>query len=261
LGRPFINWAHQGGAREAPSNTLFAFRTAVSDAGATGLELDVNVSSDHELVVCHDRKLGRISKGSERIEDLTAEALARVDAAYWWRPGVVFDHDGESAAYEHRGKVDTDPDFGISTLRRVLDVSGDVPLTIELKRPRFQAELAQLLGEHADRAVIIVSFNDLAIRRYRRIDPTADTAAGLARLLLFWLATRLRIGLGSGGHVALQAPAWMVDERFVHLAHRAELAVHAWTVDDPVEMERLLALGVDGIMTDRPSVLRHVLDG
>ena len=88
LDRRVLNWAHQGGAKEAPSSTLFAMRQAVAN-GADALELDVHMSRDGVLMVCHDATVNRTTDGSGAIADLTFDELRRLDNAYWWTPGTV----------------------------------------------------------------------------------------------------------------------------------------------------------------------------
>ncbi|MBW3614956.1 MAG: glycerophosphodiester phosphodiesterase, partial [Actinobacteria bacterium] len=91
LERRVLNWAHQGGSREGPSSTLFAMRKAV-DAGADALELDVHMSADDVLVVCHDATVERTTDGRGAIAELTLSDLKALDNAYWWVPGSVIDH-------------------------------------------------------------------------------------------------------------------------------------------------------------------------
>jgi glycerophosphoryl diester phosphodiesterase len=153
----FLVMAHQGGEDEAPSNTLFAFKSAIRDRGADTLELDVNLSKDGQLMVIHDDTWTRTSclpsictgPGSEpvrpgsEVNDLTRAQLQALDAGYWFRPGT-YSHDFSlpDSAYPYRGirtgavrppagyKAD---DFTIPTLREVLDAFPKTPINIEIK--------------------------------------------------------------------------------------------------------------------------------
>src|ERR1700694_2054980 len=85
--RRVISYAHQGGAWEGPSSTLYAIGAAIG-SGATGIELDVHATADGQLVVCHDPTVNRTTNGTGLIADLTLDALRTLDNAYWWAPGA-----------------------------------------------------------------------------------------------------------------------------------------------------------------------------
>jgi glycerophosphoryl diester phosphodiesterase len=273
LERRVLNWAHQGGAKEAPSSTLFAMREAVSN-GADALELDVHLSKDGVLMVCHDATVDRTTDGSGAIADLTLDELRRLDNAYWWVPGSVVDHehDDDPALYVHRGKAADDPDFRIATLQEVLDAFPDTFLNFDIKQTApavvsYEQPLAEALLQ-ADRAgtVIVASFNDLATERFREHAPQIHTSLGTNGTADFYRALQAGETPPSTPGVALQVPRTfgdvvVVDERFVAAAHEHGLAVHVWTIDDEQEMADLVAIGVDGVMTDRPRALESVLSG
>jgi glycerophosphoryl diester phosphodiesterase len=270
LERRILNWAHQGGAKEAPSSTLFAMRQAVA-AGADALELDVHLSKDGVLMVCHDATVDRTTDGAGAIADLTLDELRRLDNAYWWVPGSVVDHDaGDPSAYVHRGKAADDPEFRIATLDEVLDAFPDVFLNFDIKRTApevvsYEQPLAEALlrnGRVGD--TIVASFNDLATDRFRAHAPEVHTSLGTNGTADFYRAFRAGETPPSTPAVALQVPRMfgdvvVVDEGFVAAAHAHGLAVHVWTIDDEDEMAGLADLGVDGIMTDRPRALEAVL--
>ena len=116
LDRRVLCYAHQCGAREAPSSTLFAFRTAL-EAGATALEMDVHATKDGELVVCHDSTVDRTSNGQGRIADLTLEELGALDNAYWFVPGENAAPGREGGEYPYRGLGPGDARFGLTSLQ------------------------------------------------------------------------------------------------------------------------------------------------
>lgn len=266
LNRGVFHWAHQGGAREGPSNTLWAMARGL-EAGAHGLELDVHLTTDGEVVLLHDPTLVRTTSGRGRVRDQTLQELARVDAAFWWTPGKVDDHDPgtPSRLYTLRGRAPADRDLAIPRLADVLDRHPGVPLTIEVKDKRAVGPLVALLREHGRRHdVIVTSFKDSIVRELRRLAPDLALAPGRWWSFWFLLRTRLRRPPLESAFVALQLPfryKWftVVDQRLLDAARRAGLALHVWTIDEEAEMRALIDLGVDGIMTDRPSALAAVL--
>jgi len=264
LDRPCFIWAHQGGAKEGPSNTLHAMREALAN-GADGIELDVHRTRDGKLVVCHDRKLDRTTNLSGRIASLELKEVQSADAAYWWVPGKVADHRRRTPARDHvfRGCGPANTDFRIPTLDEVLRAFPGVPLNLELKDEGYERELAAALRDDpaGPRSVIVASFSNRRLRRFRMLAPEARTAVGTWFLVSFWLLSRFGWGrTPPPGVVALQIKdRWwklrIADQRFLDAAHRQGLAVHAWTVDGSADQDRLLELQVDGIMTDLPRAL------
>jgi glycerophosphoryl diester phosphodiesterase len=144
----FLNMAHQGGEDEAPSNTLFAFKSAIRDRGADTLELDVNLSADGDLMVIHDDTVNRTTEetrdrasGYSEVNDLTTAQVQALDAGYTFRPGH-YDKSEPASSYPYRGvrTGQTPPpagysadDFKIPTLREVLDAFPNTPINIEIK--------------------------------------------------------------------------------------------------------------------------------
>jgi glycerophosphoryl diester phosphodiesterase len=269
LERRVLNYAHQGGAREAPSSTLLALRRAVA-AGADALELDVHATVDRELVVCHDATVDRTTNAAGAIASMTLEELRRLDNAYWWVPGEVVAPGRPDAEYAYRGKAPSDLSLCVATLREVLEEFPGVFLNLDIKQTApavapYEAALAGLLGEYGrGDDVIVASFNDAATDALSAEAPEIATSAGTLATAAFWQAVQQDAEPPPTRHVALQVPPAyeaiaIVDERFVEAAHRQGLAVHVWTIDEADEMRRLIDLGVDGIMSDRPSVLEAVL--
>jgi glycerophosphoryl diester phosphodiesterase len=269
LERRVLNYAHQGGAREAPSSTLLALRQSVA-AGCDALELDVHATADGELVVCHDATVDRTTNASGAIAAMTLDELRGLDNAYWWVPGEVVAPGRPDAEYAYRGRAPSDPSLGIATLREVLEEFPGVFLNLDIKQTApavapYEAALARLLREFGRRDdVIVASFNDAATDSLSAEAPEISTSAGTLATAAFWQAVQQGAEPPPSRHVALQVPPAyevipIVDERFVQTAHRKGLAVHVWTIDEADEMRRLLDLGVDGIMSDRPTVLERVL--
>src|SRR5205823_2895641 len=139
LERRVLNYAHQGGAAEAPSSTLFALSRAVS-VGADALELDVHATADGELVVCHDATVDATTEGSGAIADMTMAEVAALDNGY------RFTTDG-GATFPYRGRG---RDFGVATLRSVLEQFPSVFLNLDIKQTApdvkpYESALAGLL--------------------------------------------------------------------------------------------------------------------
>ena len=269
LHRRVLSYAHQGGAREAPSSTLHALRTALA-AGADALELDVHATRDRHLVVCHDETVDRTTDGTGRISDLTLAELQQLDNAYWFVPGEVVARGRHEGEYIHRGKAPADPDFGIATLRSVLESFPGVYLNLDIKETApavepYEAELAALLREFGrSDDVIVASFWDAATDAFHAHAPEIHISAGTMATAAFWEAVQKGEPAPETPHVALQVPPMfqdipVVDERFVTRAHEHGLAVHVWTIDDPAEAASLVALGVDAVITDRPAAVTPAL--
>ncbi len=264
LNRGVFHWAHQGGANEAPSNTLYAMEQAVQ-AGAHGLELDVHRTRDGEVVLIHDDTLDRTTNGSGKVADHTLEELRRLDAAYWWVPGKTNDDDAPADRYILRGQAPENRDLGIPTMDELLERFPSMPLTIEVKAKEAVKPLVRLLRQYdREEDIIVSSFRDSIVSELRRRAPELPLAPGASGS--YWFFARALLGWPprSSPYVALQVPPrkalfTVVTESFIAKAHRAGLAVHVWTINEEAEMRRLIALGVDGIMTDRPTVLAGIL--
>lgn len=235
-----IPFAHRGGASDAPENTAAAFARAV-EADFRYLETDVHVTRDGVAVAFHDDDLQRTCGRAGRIADLdwadvaTArvagiEPVPRLDELLMTWPDRFWNIDCKS---------DRAVDALVSTIQRLGVV---------------------------DR-VCIGSFSDRRLARIRTaLGPEVCTSlgpAGIARLLVASRTHRgvARTGSALAAQIPLrQGPIPVATSRLVSTAHRLGLAVHVWTVDDPAMMHHLLDLGVDGIMTDRPLILREVLE-
>jgi len=268
--RRVIAYAHQGGAWEAPSSTLYAIRAAL-DAGATAIELDVHATADGDLVVCHDATVDRTTNGAGAIAALRTEEARSLDNAYWWAPGADVTPGLDPDGYPFRGLAPEDRRFRVALLEEVLDEFEGVVLNLDIKQTApavepYEQQLAAMLrrfGRVDD--VIVASFLDAATDAFSSFAPEVPTSAGTTAVAMFYQSVRAGETPAPMRHVALQVPAshagvTLVDEQFVEAAHRQGLAVHVWTIEEESEMERLTSLGVDGIITDRPSALAGVLE-
>jgi glycerophosphoryl diester phosphodiesterase len=285
LDRRVLNMAHQGGEIEAPSNTLFAFKTALQK-GADVLELDVHATSDRHLVVLHDATVDRTTDGTGRVDEMTLPRIKELDAAHWFVPECGTCHEQAEEAYAYRGYATGERaipeeleeegfvpnDFRIPTLREVLEAFPDTFINIEIKATApdtepYEEALADLLAEFGRTTdTIVVSFLDHAIERFKLAAPDVNTATATGQTAAFWASTQGPLpGAPNPRYQALQVPITfegltVVTPDFVERAHANGLAVHVWTINDRQEMEWLISIGVDGIMTDRPTLLEEVLE-
>jgi glycerophosphoryl diester phosphodiesterase len=269
LERRVIAYAHQGGAWESPSSTLHAIDHAL-EVGATGIELDVHATADGELVVCHDATVDRTTAAAGTIASFTLAELRAMDFSYWWIPGADVTPGRPDGEYPFRGRAPGDPAFGIATLRQVLERYPGVVLNLDIKQTApvvapYEEALARLLAEFGRTDdVIVASFLDPATDAFRSFAPEVPTSAGTMATAAAWQAVQAGEDLPESPAVAFQVPESqgdlvIVDEAFVAAAHRAGKAVHVWTVNEAGSMERLLGLGVDGIISDVPTTLCGVL--
>lgn len=239
-----LAFAHRGGAYhpdiEGLENTLAAFTHAV-ELGYTYLETDVHVTSDGVLLAFHDTVLDRVTDRTGSIADST---YAEVQQA------VI----GGSEP--------------VPTLARLFDAFPDARFNIDLKSEGAVEALAAFLDERQawDR-VLVGSFSGRRMGAFRRrTQGRVATSAHPLEVVAFVLSPsgRLARWLTGGRPAALQVPhkrgpLTVASRRLVRHAHAAGVQVHVWTIDDPIEMNRLLDRGVDGIMTDRTDILRDVL--
>jgi len=258
VGESPLIFAHRGSSAVLPEHTLPAYLKALEE-GADGVECDVRLTRDGHLVCVHDRRLDRTSNGKGRVSRHTLAELDALEFGNW------------------AGRVDTDvpsdPDrTRLLTLDRLLgavrDAGREVQVLVETKHPTshggdVERALAALLRRHGLEqprdsdpvAVTVMSFSALAVRRMRELAPGLPTAL-LMELLPSTLRGTLPFGAriaGPGIHLVKARP------RLVRTLQAAGNRVFVWTVNDPDEIDMLIDLGVDGIITDRPAfVLKHI---
>ena len=268
LSRRVIAFAHQGGSFEGPSSTLAAISRAL-EVGASAIELDVHATKDRRLVVCHDSTVDRTTDRQGTIAEMTLDELSQLDNAYWWIDGDVVTPGRTPEEYLLRGRGPKDRRYGVATLEEVattfpgvllnLDIKGTAPL-VEPYEELLALELRRL--DLIDR-VIVASFHDDAIHAFRTFAPGVATSAATNETAAFYFSHLEDPVIPPV--VAFQVPARfgeidVVTESFLAAAHAAGIAVHVWTINEDEEMARLVDLGVDGIVSDRPSVLAALLE-
>ncbi len=248
--------AHRGGSALAPENTLPAFAGAAA-LGADAIETDVRLTKDGVVVVFHDEETSRITGEPGTIEERTLAEVSRLDAAHG------FSQDG-GATFPLRGTGVGIPPFAEALrrhpgLRFNVDAKSDDPALAE--------GLARTLREEgAEGRVCVGSFSDAQAARLGALLP------GVCRFLPQEAATCHVLAAKSGADGACCPSGFdladlphrmgglvVVDAAVVAYFHGRGVPVHVWTVDAEEEMRDLLALGVDGIVTDRPDLLARVL--
>lgn len=243
-----LNIAHRGGASEAPEHTLLAYQRAL-ESGADVLELDVHLSRDGELIVLHDTTVDRTTDGEGAIADLTLEEIRALDAGYRYsRDGVDFPERGKG----HR----------IPTAREVFDAFPDAPYVIELK-PRGEATASALIAlvreYQLENRTIIASADGPTIRFVRASAPELLTSFSLDEGFEFMEEPLESFGLYSPPSHFLQLPYGTIDDAMLEKARARGVHLQAFTVNNEEEMKRLIEAGINGIMTDRPSLLHDLL--
>jgi glycerophosphoryl diester phosphodiesterase len=240
-------FAHRGGAKLAPENTLAAFARGL-DSGADGVECDVHLSRDGVPVIIHDATLDRTTNAAGRVGTCTAAELAGVDA------GFHFQHDGE---FPFRGLR-----IGVPTLDSLLR-QYETRTIIELKEPSpalARAVVAVVRAAHAIDRVCIGSFHRRALEIVRSEAPEIATSASEPEAR--WTLYRSWTGLPPvtrKPYSSFQVPEragrlHVVTPAFIRQVHAEDATIQVWVIDDPHEIKRLFEWGVDGVISDRPDL-------
>jgi glycerophosphoryl diester phosphodiesterase len=252
--RPLV-MAHRGGRGLWPENTLYAFERAV-ELGVDVLEMDIHTTADGVPVVMHDDTVDRTTNGSGPIQALTLEELKSLDAGYRWSAD-----DGQTFPYRGQG-------ISVPTVEEVFAAFPETPMNIEIKQaePSMVVPFCQLIRDHhlADQ-VLVASFDQETIVAFREECPEVATSAGRSEITSLFVLSKLFLeATYSPASSAAQVPEYegslhVLTRRFVDAAQSRDMEVHAWTINDEADMERLIALGVDGIITDYPDRLLALL--
>lgn len=249
--------AHRGESENTPENTMLALEAA-SSIGVDVLESDVRLTKDDEIVLFHDDDLTRTTGAEGTIRSHTLEELQQIDFGYNFTP------DGGSS-FPFRGQG-----LKIVTLREAFDRIPDIIFNLDIKDtfPSAPMELAKVISEKKRSAsVMVASFTDSQLERFRELMPSVATSAHPGEVKKFVLNTKIslpRIKFEEIRYRAFQVPMKsgplkVVTKKFVRQAHEHNLAVHVWTINDRPTMNHLLDLGVEGIFTDNPKLLKEML--
>ena len=233
-----LAFAHRGGALEAEENTMPAFENAAR-LGYRYIETDVQASRDGVVVIFHDDTLERLTGAPGRVAERDWSELAQLRT----RDGA-----------------------GLVRLDETLETFPDIRFNIEPKSDASVEPLAELIRrmDAVDR-ICVGSFDQRRTDRVRTaLGPHLCWSPSFAGVAAVWLAG-WGLPMPAPKAPALQVPTTyhginVVTPRTIRAAHARGVQVHVWTVDEAAEMERLLDMGVDGLMTDRPTLLREVLE-
>jgi glycerophosphoryl diester phosphodiesterase len=222
-----------------------AFNAAVQ-MGVGHIETDVRVTADDRLVCLHDASVDRTTDGSGPVSHLDSSVLSHLDAGYRHRTP-----DG----FSFRGRGIRVPSF-----EELATSFPDVEIVADLKTPRAIGELVRTIDRlHLHHRVIVGSFRDGWLSIVKKVSRgRIRVSSGSATTRRWVMASRLGKAprrIPDALHVPVQfGGVRVVDQGFVDRARDAGVPVNVWTVNDPVEMRRLAALGVDGLITDRPDL-------
>jgi glycerophosphoryl diester phosphodiesterase len=228
--------AHRGASQVAPENTLAALKKAV-ELGAEYAEVDVFQTKDGEIVLMHDEKLERTTNVKGKIWDFTREELKQLDAGSWF-------------GREFKGEP-------IPTLHEAIQlVRGRMKLNIEIKIKREEPEIAQkvldlIRAEEFEKDCVITSFDRKTVEKIKQIAPHIETG--------FIFDEDYPAGVFEGSWDALCCDYRLVNKEFISKARENRKKIYAWTVNSRRVMRRLIDLKIDGIITNRPGLLKKVL--
>lgn len=234
-------FAHRGWSEGAPENTLTAF-SATLGLGIDGIELDVQLTSDGQVVVIHDEKIDRTTNGVGWVKDLTYQEIRALDAGSWF-----------SSAY---------CGVKVPLLQEVLELCRPqgCKLNIELKNgliryPGLEERVISLISNYPA-PVVISSFNHQSLHQVRQLDSEIEVG-----ILYYEVIHRPLEYAKTVGANALHPYYLAVDQELILLCQQAHLNLRPWTVDDPVWQERLLRDSVSGIITNKPDQLLALRNG
>jgi glycerophosphoryl diester phosphodiesterase len=220
--------------------------------------MDLQTTSDGALVILHDRKVDRTTNGTGAVDGFTLSDLKKLDAGFRWSPE-------NSRSYPMRNKGVTIP-----TLTEVFKDFPDTRINIEIKSSQvntIQNLCRSIRDNRMSQKVMVACFDAGKLGEFRSICPEVATSAGASEAAIFyWLQWANLESAYSPNAQALQVPETYGDHRiatrrFVDAAHARNMRVHVWTVNQVEAMQRLIDLGVDGIMTDYPERLVKILKG
>lgn len=242
--------AHRGGAGLWPENTLYALQEAAK-LGADWSEIDIHMTRDGVLVVIHDDTVDRTTNGTGKVNNFTLTDLKKLDAGYRWT-----NDNGQTFPFRGQG-------ITIPTLAEIFTAFPQKPINLDIKqhKPAILASLRQLIYRHEmTNCLLVTSYNLHTAKIFRRLCPDIKTGATDSEMHFFSFLKRLHLDqLYRLKADVLEVPFHLVDQRFVNAAHRQNKRIDVWTVNETEEMQRLLNLGVDGILTDYPDKLLALL--
>jgi glycerophosphoryl diester phosphodiesterase len=249
---------HRGAAGRAPENTLASFTRGL-ELGATILESDIHATRDGVPVLIHDSSVDRTTDGCSPVAELRLEELRELDAGHHFSTDQ-----GESFPERGRG-------VRIPTLEEAFEAFPDARFNLEIKaKPEaLITGVIELVEKfrRAERTLLTAGENSimLELRRQRKARNVSFAIGASTADILAVVRVALANGPAPEDVMALQIPEDfggrpLVTRELIEFAHGAGIAVHVWTINEPEQMSRLLALGVDGLVTDHPERMAELLD-
>jgi len=257
LSKP-VTIAHQGGNKIYPDESLLAFNNAV-DMGIQVLEVDIHRTRDGVIVINHDQTIDRLTDSSGLIREMSWSGLRQVDGAYNWSP--------DGLTYPYRGKG-----VKILSLTAVLDSFPQQVYDIEIKQhdPPLENDLCDILRQYgiASNQVIVASFSDKTLNRFQHACPEVATSLPVNQGTILYILSRVGLErLLPLDAVVAQLPRSFstklgqleLDRRYINAFAKGDRQVWVWTVNDSIEMRRMLDMGAHGIITDRPDIIMDIV--
>lgn len=239
----FLNIAHRGASGHAPENTMAAFDKAV-EMKADYIELDVQMSKDGHLVVIHDTTVDRTTNGTGRVKDLTLQELKQLDAGSWFAP-------------EYAGEK-------IPTLEEVLDrYRGKIGILIEIKEPSLypgiEEKVAKALKERNmhqpnNGKIIVQSFDHESMQKFHQLLPSIPVGVLLSHSRYKNGVTDEDLASFATYATYVNPSQLLVDAELVQRIHSFGMKITPYTIQTQDEANRMIAAGVDGIITDFPEL-------
>ena len=235
------NYAHRGFSGRYPENTLLAFEKAM-EIGVDGIELDVQLTKDGEVVIIHDEKIDRTTDSKGNVIDYTYEELQKFDASYIYKGKVGFNK--------------------IPTLREYFNLikESDIVTNIELKTGIFEylgieKKVLDIIKEyHMEKRVIISSFNHYSVLRMKEISPEIECGF----LSETWIINQGEYTKKYG--VECYHPHFaMLNEEVVKELKKYGIKINTWTVNEEKDIKDLINKKVDTIITNYPDLVKEIV--
>lgn len=234
-----LNIAHRGASGWAPENTLAAFSKAL-EIGADAVELDLHRSRDGHLVVIHNGIVDRTTGSGGIVADMSLKELKSLDAGAQFRP----DFSGQQ----------------IPTFQEVIElVKGKAKICAELKVKGIEKDVVQTIEQNNLKdEVIVISFLHQSLKEVKQLDAQISTGmlVGIGKVTRAPLLVRKAREISAD---VVMLPWSFTTAELVEGVHKEDLFITVWTVDEALEMNRLIKIGVDGIATNYPKRLKEVL--
>ncbi len=218
---------HRGASAYEPENTLRSFRAAV-DLGANAVELDIRATKDGKLVVIHDSRVSRTTNGKGKVAKMTLSEIRKLDAGMGERVPTL----QEAVAW----------------------AKGRANLLVEFKEPGLEAKAVKIFRGHKN--ILAISFFQTVLEELNRINPKLETGLlfdSKPRHLDEFLSSCQQLGISW-----VLGKAKFINRKLVDAAHKKGLRVLAWTIDKPKMLAKKIALGLDGVTSNRPEIFSEL---